>query len=230
MSEKFIASLNIRHFGQMDYDPVWRAMKQFTQQRDAQTVDEIWLLQHSPVFTQGQAGKAEHLLAPGDIPVVQSDRGGQVTYHGPGQLVAYLLIDIKRLGMGIRPLVTLIEQAIVTLLSQHNIAAHPRADAPGVYVASGAKIAQLGLRVSKGKTFHGLSLNIDMDMQPFKCINPCGYAGMAVTSMALETGSSLGAEGSLTFATIYEQLSSILANELGYNTVNNTAGDLSSLS
>lgn len=224
MPDTLGSTLHIKHFGQMDYQPVWQAMKQFTQQRDAQTVDEIWLLQHNPVFTQGQAGKAEHLLMTGDIPVVQSDRGGQVTYHGPGQLVAYLLIDIKRLGMGVRELVTLIEQALVKLLSQYGIDAHSRSDAPGVYVPSGAKIAQLGLRVSKGKTFHGLSLNIDMDMQPFKRINPCGYAGMAVTSMALE------ADEALEVAAIYKQLSCIIADDLGYNTVHNMTGELSSAS
>ncbi|WP_339671549.1 lipoyl(octanoyl) transferase LipB [Dasania marina] len=203
--------LVVKHLGIVDYVPVWQAMKDFTQQRGPETADEIWLLQHKPVFTQGQAGKAEHILAPGDIPVVQVDRGGQVTYHGPGQLVAYLLIDIKRLGIGVRQLVTVIEQGLVTVLAQQGIVANPRADAPGVYVASGAKIAQLGLRVSKGRSFHGLSLNIDMDMQPFARINPCGYAGMAVTNMAQELNQPLAVEP------IAEQLLGVLMADLGYN-------------
>lgn len=183
-------SLIVRDLGLIDYEPVWRAMQQFTDHRDKAVDDEIWLLQHPSIFTQGQAGKEEHLLATGDIPVIQVDRGGQVTYHGPGQLVAYLLIDLKRRRMGIRDLVTLIENALVKLLARYNIAAAPRADAPGVYILNqgicGAKIAQLGLRVRRGCSFHGLSLNMDMDMEPFKRINPCGHAGLNVTSMALE--------------------------------------------
>ncbi len=181
--------LNVRYLGVMDYMPVWQAMQRFTNNRDQSVVDEIWLLEHPPVFTQGQAGKAEHLLAPGDIPVIQVDRGGQVTYHGPGQLVGYLLIDLKRRKLGVRELVTAIETAIVSVLAYYKIAASPRSDAPGVYLqgsrpgTSGAKIAQLGLRIRRGCSFHGLSLNIDMDMQPFLRINPCGHIGMEVTSM-----------------------------------------------
>jgi lipoyl(octanoyl) transferase len=184
--------LTVRHLGIVDYGLVWKAMQNFTDRRDSTVVDEIWLLQHPPVFTQGQAGKAEHLLAPGDIPVIQVDRGGQVTYHGPGQLVAYLLIDLRRRQLGVRDLVTAIEQALVKLLADYQIAAMPRPDAPGVYVQTsmpethGAKIAQLGLRIRHGCSFHGLSLNIDMDMQPFLRINPCGHAGMTVTSMQLQ--------------------------------------------
>lgn len=180
-------TLVVRHLGLVEYVAAWEAMQQFTDQRDASVPDELWLLQHPPVFTQGQAGKAEHLLATGDIPVIQVDRGGQVTYHGPGQLVGYLLIDLKRLKIGIRDLVTHIENAIVKVLEHYQIDASPRADAPGVYVnqngVSGPKIAQLGLRVRKGCTFHGLSLNIDMDMEPFQRINPCGHVGMEVTSI-----------------------------------------------
>ncbi len=165
-------------------------MQQFTDQRDQQTPDELWLLEHPPVFTQGQAGKDEHLLATGDIPVIPVDRGGQVTYHGPGQLVGYLMIDLKRRKMGVRELVTAIEQAIVSLLAAYNIAASPRSDAPGVYLNTpgqpGAKIAQLGLRVRRGCSFHGLSLNVDMDMEPFQRINPCGHIGLEVTNMALQ--------------------------------------------
>lgn len=169
--------LVIRYLGLQDYTRIWQAMQQFTDQRNSDSVDEIWLLEHSPVFTQGQAGKAEHLLFPGEIPVVQVDRGGQVTYHGPGQLVAYVLLDIKRRNLGVRQLVTMLEQILIQLLAGHGIAANARSDAPGVYV-NGAKIASLGLRVRKGCTFHGLALNVNMNMEPFSRINPCGYAGM----------------------------------------------------
>lgn len=169
--------LVVRYLGVCDYEPVWHAMQYFTDHRNVETPDELWLLQHKPVFTQGQAGKAEHLLATGDIPVVPVDRGGQVTYHGPGQLVGYLLFDIKRMGIGPRVLVSRIENALVELLAELNIDASPRADAPGVYVGA-SKIASLGLRIRKGCSFHGLALNIDMDLEPFFRINPCGYQGM----------------------------------------------------
>lgn len=184
--------LIIRHLGLVDYIPVWETMQAFTNSRSPLANDEIWLLQHPPVFTQGQAGKAEHLLAPGDIPVVQVDRGGQVTYHGPGQLVAYLLIDLKRRKLAVRELVTVIERAIVKSLAAFHISASPRQDAPGVYIeeaqsgVAAAKIAQLGLRVRRGCSFHGLSLNVAMDMEPFLRINPCGHVGMEVTSMQLQ--------------------------------------------
>ena len=204
-------TLIVRDLGRQDYEPVWQAMRDFTDQRDSDTPDEVWLLQHNPVFTQGQAGKAEHVLAAGDIPIVQSDRGGQVTYHGPGQLIAYLLVDIKRRKIGVRALVTHIESAIVELLKRYDIPAHPRADAPGVYVASGAKIAQLGLRVRKGCSFHGLSLNVAMDMEPFKRINPCGYAGLAVTSLRDEWGQDPE------MGLVYDQLVSEIVAQLGYN-------------
>lgn len=186
-------SIQVRHLGVQPYDAVYQDMLSYTEARDANTADQIWLLQHPPVFTQGQAGKAEHVLLPGDIPVVQTDRGGQVTYHGPGQLVAYLLIDIKRLGMGPRQLVSLIEQAIVNTLSQWHIDAAPRADAPGVYVAE-RKIASLGLRIKQGRSFHGLALNVDMDLQPFQRINPCGYAGMEMTQMTQECDTPVALE------------------------------------
>nr|WP_279614579.1 lipoyl(octanoyl) transferase LipB [Rheinheimera sp. F8] len=167
----------IRDLGQVDYTSTWQRMQQFTDQRDDSTVDEIWLLEHPPVFTQGQAGKAEHLLFPGDIPVVQVDRGGQVTYHGPGQLVAYVLLNIKRRNLGVRQLVNLIEQSIIDTLAANRVKAYAKSDAPGVYVDE-KKVASLGLRVRKGCTFHGLALNVDMDLSPFSRINPCGYAGM----------------------------------------------------
>ena len=172
--------LIVRRLGQVAYVPTWRAMQDFTAARGADTPDELWLLEHPPVYTQGQAGKPEHLIAPTDIPVVPIDRGGQITYHGPGQLVAYLLVDLKRRGYGIRELVTRMEQAVIDLLATQGLCAERRAGAPGVYVG-GAKIAALGLRVKHGCTYHGLAFNVDMDLAPFAAINPCGYAGLAVT-------------------------------------------------
>lgn len=190
------SQLIVRDFydqGLLDYHQTHEKMLHFTQNRSDDTPDEIWLLQHQKVFTQGQAGKPEHILFAGDIPVVQSDRGGQVTYHGPGQLVVYLMIDIKRKGWGPRQLVSAIENAIVATLNDFNISSAPKKDAPGVYVQtvangikSDAKIASLGLRIKQGRSFHGLAINIDMDMEPFLRINPCGYAGMAMTQMANE--------------------------------------------
>lgn len=179
-----------RQLGLADYQTVYDEMTAFTEQRSGDTADELWLLQHPPVFTQGQAGKAEHLLFPGDIPVIQTDRGGQVTYHGPGQLVVYLMIDIARRGWGPRKLVSSIEQAIVDTLAEWKIDAAPRSDAPGVYTG-GRKIASLGLRIRHGRSFHGLSLNVDMDLEPFLRINPCGYAGMEMTQMTAETDSAV---------------------------------------
>ena len=176
--------LGVRFLGKdLDYQLVWQAMKDFTDTRTANTPDEIWLLEHPPVFTQGQAGKPEHLLFTGDIPVVQADRGGQVTYHGPGQLVAYIMADIKRLNIGPRELVSKIEQSLIDLLDEYQVTAYPKKDAPGVYVNE-SKIASLGLRIRKGLSFHGLSLNIDMNLEPFERINPCGYAGMKMTQLA----------------------------------------------
>lgn len=173
----------VRDLGRTRYGPVFEAMKTFTDRRTAQTPDEIWLTEHEPVFTQGQAGRAEHLLAPGDIEVVQSDRGGQVTYHGPGQITGYLLFDIRRLGLTVRGLVSGIERAIVDTVAGYGIAGAPRPDAPGVYV-DGSKIASLGLRVRRGCSYHGLALNVDMDLEPFGRINPCGLQGLAVTQIA----------------------------------------------
>ncbi|SOB76535.1 lipoyl(octanoyl) transferase [Marinobacter sp. LV10R510-11A] len=171
--------LIVRSLGQQPYLETWEAMKSFTAERDDHTKDELWCLEHPKVYTQGQAGKAEHILAPGDIPVILVDRGGQVTYHGPGQLVVYLMLGLTRRKMGVRELVDVIEQAIVRSLAELGIAAEPRSDAPGVYVGD-AKIASLGLRVRRGCSFHGLALNVDMDMEPFQRINPCGYAGLAM--------------------------------------------------
>jgi lipoate-protein ligase B len=172
----------VRHLGLQPYEPVSQAMHDFTDSRDDATPDEIWLVEHLPVFTQGQAGKAEHLLMTGDIPVIQSDRGGQVTYHGPGQQVMYVMLNLKRRKLGVRELVTLLENTVVNTLAEYGIEAHPRADAPGVYVGE-SKICSLGLRIRKGCSFHGLALNINMDLAPFQRINPCGYAGMEMTQM-----------------------------------------------
>jgi len=182
--------MQTRELGLADYQAVYDDMTAFTEQRSDDTPDELWFLQHPPVFTQGQAGKAEHVLFPGDIPVIQTDRGGQVTYHGPGQLVVYLMIDIARKGWGPRQLVSGIEQAIVDTLAEWNIIAAPKADAPGVYTGE-RKIASLGLRIRHGRSFHGLALNIDMDLEPFRRINPCGYAGMEMTQMVAETDSAV---------------------------------------
>ena len=168
--------------GRQAYEPVWRAMQRFTDARDQDTVDELWLVEHEPVFTLGQAGKPEHVLAPGEIPVLHVDRGGQVTYHGPGQIVLYPLLDLRRIGIGVREYVCRIEQAIIDTLDEWNIGGQRREGAPGVYVA-GAKVAALGIRVRRGRTFHGLAFNIGMDLEPFHRINPCGYQGLQVTSM-----------------------------------------------
>lgn len=172
----------VRDLGRQPYLPVWRAMQGFTDDRGADTPDELWLVEHDPVFTLGQAGKPEHVLMPGDIPVLNVDRGGQVTYHGPGQLVVYPLLDLKRIKVGVRDYVCKIEQSIIDTLDHWNIHAERRDGAPGVYV-NGAKVAALGIRVRRGCTFHGLAFNIAMDLEPFHRINPCGYAGLQVTSM-----------------------------------------------
>ncbi|NYE31218.1 lipoyl(octanoyl) transferase [Rhodanobacter sp. K2T2] len=174
--------LKVRRLGRQPYEPVWRAMSAFTDNRVADTVDELWVLEHDPVFTLGQAGKMEHVLVPGDIPVVPVDRGGQVTYHGPGQIVAYPLIDLRRVGVSVRELVNKIEQSIIDALAHWDITAARLDGAPGVYVGP-AKIAALGLRVRRGCSFHGLALDVNMDLEPFQRINPCGYKGLEVTQM-----------------------------------------------
>ncbi|WP_162063330.1 lipoyl(octanoyl) transferase LipB [Vibrio taketomensis] len=176
-------TLVVKHLGRQDYEPIWRAMHEFTDTRTDDTLDEVWLVEHNPVFTQGQAGKAEHLLNTGDIPVVQSDRGGQVTYHGPGQLVVYFLINLRRKGLGVRELVTHIENLVINTLKAYNIDSAARPDAPGVYVDN-KKICSLGLRIRKGCSFHGLALNVNMDLSPFLRINPCGYAGMEMVQVS----------------------------------------------
>ena len=176
--------LVVRQLGLQDYQEIWHKMQEFTDNRNAETTDEIWLVEHHPVFTQGQAGKPEHLLQHSDIPVVQSDRGGQITYHGPGQQVMYVLIDIKRHEhLNVRQLVTALEQSVVKTLADYGIEGYPKPDAPGVYI-DGKKICSLGLRIRKGCSFHGLAFNINMDLNPFHYINPCGYAGLEMCQLA----------------------------------------------
>ncbi|MGJ3255695.1 MAG: lipoyl(octanoyl) transferase LipB [Alcanivorax sp.] len=197
----------IRYFPRVDYTPCWQAMRTLTDGRTVDTADELWVLEHPPVFTLGQAGKPEHVLNAGDIPVVNSDRGGQVTYHGPGQTVIYLMLDIKRLGLGSRGLVSAIEQGIIDFLASHGIAAANRDDAPGVYV-NGAKIASLGLRIRRGASYHGLAINRDMDLSPWQRINPCGHVGQPMTTLS-EQGVVLDRH------TMEQQLVTLLAKRLG---------------
>ena len=182
--------LEIIDKGIVDYSKIWDEMRSFTNSRTTETPDELWLLEHNSIFTQGLSGKPEHLLEETEIMVIQSDRGGQITYHGPGQLVIYCLIDIKRLGIGIKKMVSHIEQSIIDLLADYSIQAHKVSGAPGVYV-DGSKIAALGLKVKQGRTYHGLSLNIDMDLSPYKLINPCGYSDLNVTQMSNLTDNTL---------------------------------------
>ena len=204
-------ALEVINLGVQDYQTSWQAMTDFTNQRTPETVDQLWLVEHPPVFTQGQAGKAEHLLFPGDIPVVQTDRGGQVTYHGPGQLVAYPLLDLRRLKMGVRELVTAIEQTIVATLAHYAIESTAKPDAPGVYV-NGDKIASLGLRVRRGCSFHGLAWNVAMDLAPCQRINPGGYQGLVMTQMRdlMSNPPDL--------AQVQDQLVTEFARKLGYET------------
>jgi lipoyl(octanoyl) transferase len=200
-----------RWLGRVDYVPTWRAMQRFTDARGADAADELWCLEHPPVYTLGLNADAAHVLAPGTIPVVPIDRGGQVTYHGPGQLVVYPLLDIRRLGLGVRGLVTALESAVVALAAELGIQAAPRREAPGVYVG-GAKLASLGLRIRRGCCYHGLALNVAMDLEPFARINPCGYAGLAVTDLAT-LGIGLGTE------TAARRLVPLLAAALGLGAV-----------
>lgn len=195
----------LRRLGLADYEPVWREMRAYTDSRSEASEDQLWLVQHPPVFTQGQAGKAEHVLAPGDIPVIQVDRGGQVTYHGPGQIVAYPLIDIARKGIGVRDLVCRIEESIIRVLGFYGVPGERIAGAPGIYVG-GAKIASLGLRVRRGRCYHGLAFNIDMDLEPFQRINPCGFSGLQVTQLSAFCEAALGEVENRLVASLQEQL------------------------
>jgi len=209
-----MAKLIIRQLGLQTYQPIWQAMKAFTDARNSNDIDEFWVLEHPPVFTQGLAGKKEHLLNPGDIPVIQIDRGGQVTYHGPGQLVIYFMIDIKRLKLGIRQLVTAMEQSMINVLKNYHIEAQSRADAPGVYV-SDKKIGALGLRVRRGCSYHGLSLNVALDLAPFKRINPCGYTNLDVTQISALNGPD-------DTLTVSKSLIPYLTAALGYDIISET--------
>ncbi len=208
-------SLLVRQLNRMDYVAVWQAMQAFTDNRGDDTLDELWLVEHPAVFTQGQAGKEEHLLMPGDIPVVKVDRGGQVTYHGPGQQVMYFMINLRRRKMGVRELVTLIENGIVATLAEFGVTAYAKPDAPGVYVDD-KKIASLGLRVRKGCSFHGLALNVNMDLSPFLRINPCGYAGLEmIQSAAISELDSVEQAGNL----LVKHMSALLnADDVQYQT------------
>lgn len=198
----------IRSLGLCNYEPVWQAMQQFTSARLLNTIDELWCLQHHPVYTQGQAGKSEHVLQSGDIPIVQIDRGGQVTYHGPGQLVIYTLVDLQRRGLGVRDFVAVLEQSVIDTLADVGVKAQRQKNAPGVYVQN-AKIAAVGLRVRHGRTFHGLSINVNMDLTPFLGINPCGYSGLAVTQVKEVCGESSLENVKTTFLAHF-------LNQLGY--------------
>lgn len=204
--------LIVRYLGLQEYSQCFAAMKAFNERRNSTTADEIWLLEHLPVFTQGQAGKAEYIINPGDIPVVKSDRGGHVTYHGPGQITAYILIDLKRLKLGVRDLVSLIERALVNTLQDWQITASPRREAPGIYIASGEKIASLGLRIRKGCSYHGLNFNIDMDMTPWEKINPCGL-GVTMTQLCDLIDQPIDIQQ------VRDKLVNYLSAELGYNRV-----------
>jgi len=215
-------TLVVRQLNSLDYTTVWRAMQSFTDNRNEQSNDELWLVEHPAVFTQGQAGKERHLLCPGDIPVVKTDRGGQITYHGPGQQVIYVLINLRRKKLGIRQLVTLIENAIINCLSDHQIDALAKPDAPGVYI-NNKKVASLGLRVRKGCSFHGLALNVNMDLSPFLLINPCGYAGLEMTQTSALNGPKTPLEAG---ETLVKHLSTLLqANTILYKTGLETTND-----
>jgi lipoyl(octanoyl) transferase len=211
---QILPPLVIRRLGLQEYEPIWKSMRYLVEQASAARNDEIWLLSHKPVFTQGLAGKAKHILNPAEIPVVQIDRGGQVTYHGPGQLVVYLLLNVSRRSLGVRDLVDLIEKAIIQTLEEFDIAASNKAKAPGVYV-NDAKIAALGLRIRKGWSYHGMSLNVQMDLEPFSRINPCGFENLAVTQIADHLPAS---------DTLMQEVSKVLSNkllsELGYSETN----------
>jgi lipoyl(octanoyl) transferase len=198
----------LKWLGRVEYEPTWRAMQSRTDTAAQDTPDQIWFLEHPPVFTQGMNGKSEHVLAPGDIPVIEIDRGGQVTYHGPGQLVVYPLLDLPRLGLGVRPLVTSIEGAVIAVLAQWGIEAYGKRDAPGVYVDN-RKIASVGLRIRRGRSYHGLALNVAMNLEPFARINPCGYAGLEMTQV-----SALGGPASV--RVVAESLAPALLLALGY--------------
>jgi len=214
--------IKIREKGLQDYVKTWEEMKSFTENRNSDTPDELWTLEHNSVFTQGLSGKPEHLLKATQIPIIQSDRGGQITYHAPGQLIIYCLIDIKRLGIGIKKMVSIIEQSIIELLSTYDITAHTLNGAPGVYV-NDSKIAALGLKVKQGRTYHGLSLNIDMDLSPYKLINPCGYSDLKVTQMRNLT------DNMLSITNIKHELSEYLINTVSKTQISALKGQFNKI-
>ena len=217
MNNRSDPSIVIRDLGRQDYVPLWQAMQHFTDARTEATTDEIWFTEHPPVFTMGLNAGKEHLLAPGDIPVVKIDRGGQVTFHGPGQLMIYPLLDLRRAGMGVRTLVTALEQSVVDLAAEFDIAAASRADAPGVYVA-GEKLASVGLRIRRGCSFHGMALNVDIDLEPFSRINPCGYAELKMTDLTrLGAGAELYA--------VWPQLLPHFLRHLGFDNAKTERGE-----
>jgi len=203
------SSVIVRLLGRQDYQVCWEAMKQFTQQRDENTVDEIWLLEHDPVFTQGQNGKPEHLLNPGNIPVIPVDRGGQITYHGPGQVVAYILVDLRRKKLNVREMITILEKSIIHVLADYQLEAAAKREAPGVYIAN-KKISSVGLRIRKGCSYHGLAFNVTMDLAPFSRINPCGYKQLEMTQLA-------DFKSEVNIKIVERQLMDYLMINLGYN-------------
>jgi len=211
-----LTRLYVSDLGVQPYELIWRRMRQYTEQRSSESVDQLWLLEHDAVYTQGVAGKSEHMLDPGNIPVVSTDRGGQVTYHGPGQLILYPLIDLARLKLGIRQMIDLLEASVVELLDCYSVKAQLRSDAPGVYVGE-KKIASLGLRVKKGRCFHGVSINISMDLEPFKGINPCGHEGLEMTRLI----DCLPANRQVSKKKINTEITNILARRLGLVPVSN---------
>jgi lipoyl(octanoyl) transferase len=211
-----MTDLVVRKLGLQEYESTWRAMRSFTDNRHEDVLDEAWLVEHPPVFTQGQAGKAEHLLCPGNIPVIQTDRGGQVTYHGPGQLVVYVLFNLKRLNIGIRQLVSRLETSVIQLLAEYDILATSRCDAPGVYVDQ-AKICSIGLRVRRGYSYHGIAFNIDMDLEPFSRINPCGFADLRITQIK-------NLYPQISMDEVETKIISSLIHNFGYNCQDATAG------
>lgn len=217
MSKHNDSPVVVRFLGQQDYVPLWHAMQNFTDARDETTPDEIWFTEHPPVFTMGLNASQEHLLTPGEIPVVQIDRGGQVTFHGPGQLMVYPLLDLRRVGMGVRTLVTALEQSVVDLAADADIAAASRADAPGVYV-HGDKLASIGLRIRRGCSFHGMALNVDIDLEPFSRINPCGYAELKMTDLKRLGGASR-------LDTVWPQLLPHFLHHLGFDGTQVVTGD-----
>ncbi len=204
-------TLEVLELGMQDYTSCMHKLREFTTNRDKHTTDQIWILQHHPVFTQGQAGKPEHILNPGDIPIVQSDRGGQVTYHGPGQLIVYFLIDLPRKRINVRNFIDSIQQSVISLLASYDIQGYSDPEAPGVYV-EGKKLCSIGVRVRKGCTYHGISLNVDMDLEPFKRINPCGYTGMEISQISNYVQP-------ISMAAIIERVIPIIQNKLSYPTI-----------